>query len=206
MLKRFSSKKILLSVAALGTAGAMAGLGTFATFTDTTSSSNQATTGEVVLNVGAEGPANRFSVDSGTLVPGDTVQRAINLISSSTTGDLGSVTLTTTTSDGTLLTSDATNGLQMVISDCSVPWTESGTEPAYTYTCGGVTSAVLATTPVIGAGLALTNLAVVGGASGTTDHLRLTLTLPVGADNSFQALTSTVLYTFNALQRTATNR
>ncbi len=206
MSSRFSSKKILLSMAAVGTAAAIAGLGTYATFTSTTSSSNTATAGEVVINVGADGAANRFSVSSGTLVPGDTIQRAINLISSSTVGDLGVVTLTTTATVSSLLDTDTTNGLQMVIDDCSVAWTEAGTAPAYTYTCGGTTSSVRATVPVIGAGLALSNLAVVGGASGTTDHLRLKLTLPSTAGNTFQADTSTILYTFNATQRTLTDR
>jgi len=206
MSKRFSSKKVLLSIGALGTAAAIAGLGTFATFTSTTNSSHTATAGEVVISLGANGTANRLSVNSGTLVPGDTIQRAVNLISSSTIGDLGVVTLTTTASPSSLLDTDTTNGLQMVIDNCSVAWTEAGTSPAYTYTCSGTTSAVRTTVPVIGATLALSNLAVVGGASGTTDHLRIKLTLPGTADNTFQAATSTILYTFDATQRTLTNR
>jgi predicted ribosomally synthesized peptide with SipW-like signal peptide len=202
---KFFSKKILLSVAALGTAGAIAGLGTFAAFTSTTSASNTATSGKVVIAVGASGPANRFSVSSGTLVPGDTVQRAIDLISTSTTGDLGAVTLTTTATTSSLLDTDGTNGLQMVLDNCSVAWTES-TAP-YTYTCSGTASSVLATRAVIGTSLALSNLSIVLGAPGT-DHLRLTLTLPSGAgtDNTFQNKTSTILYTFDATQRTSTNR
>ncbi|MEA2716613.1 MAG: spore coat-associated protein [Actinomycetota bacterium] len=203
---RFSSKKILLSMAAVGSAAAIAGLGTYATFTSTTSSSNTATNGSVVINLGASGAANRFSVSSGTLVAGDTIQRAVDLISSSTVGDLGSVTLTTSATVSSLLNTDTTNGLQMVIDNCSVAWTEAGTSPAYTYTCSGTTTSVRATVPVIGSALALSNLSVVGGASGTTDHLRLKLTLPSTAGNSFQAATSTILYTFDATQRTATNR
>lgn len=206
MSKRFSSKKILLSVAAVGSAAAIAGLGTFATFTSTTSSSNTVTDGQVVIALAGDGTGNRFSVSSGTLVPGDTVQRAVNLVSSSTVGDLGVVTLTTTATVSSLLDTDTTNGLQMVFDKCSIPWIEAGIAPAYTYTCLGVTTAVRATVPVIGAGLALSGLAVVGGASGTTDYLRLTLTLPSSANNDFQSDTSTILYTFNATQRTATNR
>ena len=67
MRKRFSSKQILLSMAALGTAGAMAGLGTYATFTDTTSSSNTATSGKVVIDVGADG--TRPTVSASTRAP-----------------------------------------------------------------------------------------------------------------------------------------
>ena len=36
-------------------------------------------------------------------------------------------------------------------------------------------------------------------------HLRLTLTLPSGAGNTFQGLSSTITYTFNGTQRTATS-
>jgi len=179
---KFFSKKILLSVAALGTAGAIAGLGTFAAFTSTTSASNTATSGRVVINVGATGAANRFSVSSGTLVPGDTVQRAIDLISTSTTGDLGAVTLTTSATTSTLLDTDATNGLQMQIDNCAAGWVEAGTAPAYTYTCVAGSTAVLASRAVIGSTLALTNLSIVSTPG--TDHLRLTLTLPAGSGST----------------------
>jgi predicted ribosomally synthesized peptide with SipW-like signal peptide len=206
MLKRFSSKKILLSVAALGTAGAMAGLGTFATFTSTTNSSNTATDGRVHIALGATGAANRFSESSSTLVAGDSVHRVVDLINTSTDGDLGQVTLTTTTSNGTSLTSDTTNGLHMQFSRCDLAlgWTEAGAANHRTYTCpsGNITE-VLANTPVIGSAAALGNLTVEGGLRDGVDHLLLTLTLPSTADNTFQELTSTVLYTFDATQRDA---
>jgi spore coat-associated protein N len=205
---RFSnrlSNKVLLSLAALGTAGAIAGLGTFASFTSTTSASNTATTGKVIINVGASGAGtNRFSQSSGTLVPGDTVQRSIDLISTSTAGDLGVVTLTTTATASSVLDTDAVNGLQMQIDNCAAGWVEAGTAPAYTYTCVAGSTAVLASRAVIGNALALANLSIVSTPG--TDHLRLTLTLPSGTGNTFQDKTSTVLYTFDATQRNATNR
>jgi predicted ribosomally synthesized peptide with SipW-like signal peptide len=209
MPRFLNSKKVLLSVAALGTAAAIAGLGTFAAFTSTTSASNTASSGKVVIALGADGTANRFSQASGTLVPGDTVERAIDLISTSTAGDLGGVTLTTTltSTPSTLLTSDAVNGLQMKLDNCAAGWTETIALPAYTYTCSGGSTAVLANRAVLGSGLALTSLPIVLGAPGT-EHLRLTLTLPAGAgtDNTFQNLSATVLYTFNATQRTLASR
>jgi len=203
MGKRFSSKKILLSMAAVGSAAAIAGLGTFATFSSTTNATQTATAGEVVIRLGdGVTEANTFDVDSGTLVPGDTISRVVDLISESTEGDLGDLTLSTTVvGSSSLLDSDASNGLQMVIQDCSVPWVESGTSPALTYTCAGpaVTSAVLGSRQVLGSGLALANLTT--ETSPGTDHLLLTLTLPSGAGNTFQALTSTIRYTFDADQR-----
>jgi spore coat-associated protein N len=205
MLKGISSKKVLLSMAAVGTAGAMAGLGTFANFSDSTSSSQTALSGKVVLEVGADGTANRFSVDSGTLVPGDTIQRAIDLISTSTAGDLGQITLTTSATASSDLDTDAVDGLQMQFDNCAAGWVEAGSSPSYTYTCVAGSTVVLGTTPVIGAGISLASLPIELGAPGT-EHLRLKLTLPATADNSFQDLTSTILYTFNAAQRAASNR
>jgi hypothetical protein len=92
----------------------------------------------------------------------------------------------------------------MAIDKCSVPWTESGSSPAFTYSCSGSTSTVLAQRAVIGSNLSLSNLGSL--TAGVTDHLRLTLTLPSSADNSFQNLTSTIQYSFTGTQRAATNR
>lgn len=206
MSKRFSTKKVLLSIGALGSAAAIAGLGTFATFTSTTNSSQTSTSGKVVIDLASSGAANRFSVSSGTLVPGDTVQRVVDLTSTSTLGDLGVVTLTSVATTSSVLDTDASAGLQMLINNCSVAWTEAGVSPAYTYTCGGTSSVVRASVPVIGSALALSNLSVIGSAPDTTDHLLFTLTLPGTTGNTFQDKTSTIQYTFDATQRTATNR
>ena len=52
--------------------------------------------------------------------------------------DLSAITLTTGASPSSLLDTDATNGLQIAIDKCSVAWTEAGSSPAFTYTCGGI--------------------------------------------------------------------
>ena len=97
---------------------------------------------------------------------------------------------------------EATNGLQMVIDKCSQAWTEAG--PPYTYTCGGSTSSVLSSRAVIQTGVALSNLSSL--TAGNTDHLRVTLTFPSGAGNSFQNKSSTIQYTFTGTQRAATDK
>jgi predicted ribosomally synthesized peptide with SipW-like signal peptide len=199
-----ASKKILLSLAALGVAGAIAGLGTFATFTDTTSASQSVTAGTVDINLGSSGAANRFSVSATGVVPGDTIQRNIDLINAGNQ-NLASITLTSTAPTTTsLLDTDATNGLQMVIQNCSTTWTEAGVSPALTYSCSGTTTPVLASRAVIGNAITLSNLGSL--TNGATDHLLMTLTLPSTAGNTFQAATSTVVFTFDAIQRAATNR
>lgn len=199
-----TSRKVLLSLGALGAAAGIAGLGTYATFTSTTSASQSVTSGTVVIALGSTGAAtNRLTVNASGLVPGDTVQRSFDL---SNTGNenLASIGLTTTASPSSLLDSDATNGLQMVVDKCSIAWVETGTSPAFTYTCLGTTTTVIASRAVIGSNLNMASLAAL--TNGGTDHLRVTLTLPSAAGNTFQGLTSTVTYSFLGTQRAATNQ
>jgi spore coat-associated protein N len=202
---RRSRRGLLLgSVAAVGASASIAGLGTYGTFTSTTSAAQAITSGTVTIALGAAGTAaNRLTVGASGLVPGDTVQRAFQL---SNTGNqnLASITLTTTASPSSLLDTDTTNGLQLLIQTCTVPWTEGGVAPAYTYTCGGSTSTVLASRAVIGSALALSNLTTT--TAGNTDNLLATLTFPAAAGNTLQGLSSTITFTFTGTQRTATNK
>lgn len=200
---RTTTRKILLTVGAVGLAASIAGLGTFATFTSTTSASQTVASGTVAISLGATGAAtNRLTVNASAIVPGDTMQRSVTL-SNSASADLASITLTTTASPSSLLDSDTTSGLQMVIERCSVAWVEVGTSPAFTYTCAGTTSTVVASRPIIGSALAMSNLTAT--TAGATDNLRVTLTLPTSAGNTLQGLTSTITYAFTGTQRAATN-
>ena len=131
-------------------AAALGGAGVYATYTSVASQSQTVASGTVTLALGATGAStNRLNISASGIVPGDTMQRSVDL-NVSGSADLASITLTTTASPSSLLDTDTTNGLQMVIDKCSVAWTEAGTSPAFTYTCGGSTSAVLASRPVIG--------------------------------------------------------
>jgi hypothetical protein len=64
---------------------------------------------------------------------------------------------------------------------------------------GNVTSTVLASRAVVGSALSLSNLTAT--TAGNTDHLRVTLTFPSTAGNTFQGLTSTIQYSFTGTQR-----
>ena len=192
----FRARKILLSLAALGAAASIAGLGTFATFTSSTSTSNTIASGTLSLTA----PFSRLGTGASPIAPGDTMQRALDL-SYSGTISFASATLTTSASPSSLLDTDGTNGLQIAIDKCSQAWTEAG--PPYTYTCGGSISTVLATRALIGSAIALSNLTLT---TSSTDHLRVTLTFPSGADNTFQNKSSTVSYTFSGSQRAATDQ
>jgi spore coat-associated protein N len=195
--------RLVLSVALILVAVGLAGVGAFATFTSSASVSQSITTGTVTIELGATGTANnRLDVDASGVVPGDTIQRAVN-VRNTGDQDFASITLTTAASTSSLLDTDASNGLQMVIERCSVAWTEGGSAPAYTYTCSGSTSTVLASRAVIGSSLALSNLTLTAG---STNNLRVTLSLPSAAGNALQGLTSTIAYTFTGTQRAATSK
>jgi spore coat-associated protein N len=197
-----TTTKLIATLAILCAAASIAGLGTYATFTSSTSQSHTISSGTVTIALGATGAAsNRLDIGASGLAPGDTIQRSVDLISSGSL-DLASITLTTSASPSSLLDTDGTNGLQMVIDACSQAWTEAG--PPYTYTCGGTTSSVLASRAVIGSNLPLSNLTAT--THGNTDHLRVTLTLPSSADNSFQNKSSTISYAFTGTQRNATSK
>jgi spore coat-associated protein N len=200
-------KNVIASIAVLGATASIAALGTFATFTSSTSADQASlATGSVSIALGTPGPANRLTLGASGLLPGDTMQRTVDLENTGVAGsdELGSVTLTTSAAVSSLLDTDATNGLKLAIDKCSQAWTESGSSPAFTYTCGGTTSTVLAQRAVIGSDLALSNLASL--AAGQTDRLRVTLTLPTAAPNALQGLSSQLTYTFTGTQRTATSK
>jgi predicted ribosomally synthesized peptide with SipW-like signal peptide len=195
-LTRSSGRKLLLSIAVLGAAASIAGLGTFATFTSSTSASNTIASGTLSLTA----PFSRLGTGASPIAAGDTMQRAIDL-SYSGSISFASATLTTNATSSSVLDTDATNGLQIAIDRCSQAWTESG--PPYTYTCGGSTSTVLASRAVIGSSIALSNLTLTAG---STDHLRVTLTFPSSAGNTLQNQSSTINYTFAGTQRAATDQ
>ncbi|MBT8162430.1 M73 family metallopeptidase [Arthrobacter sp. GN70] len=197
--------KVIASLALVGTAAGVAGLGTYGAFTSSTSASAAVGSGTVNIALGTTAATNRLNVAATGIVPGDTIQRAVTLSNAAGNQNLSAVTLTTAaTTTSTKLDSDATNGLQVVVDRCSTGWVEAGTAPAYTYTCAGTTSIVLASHAVVGANMALANLSSL--TAGNTDSLRVTMTLPATADNTFESLSSTVGFTFTGTQRTATDQ
>jgi spore coat-associated protein N len=199
---RTTAVKIFASVVLVGGAAAVAALGTYGSFTSTTSASENVSTGKVVLN--SAGGVRGLSIDAVNLVPGDTVQRSIVLSRSSDTESFGSVKVTTTGTTANLLTSDATNGLQLKVDQCSVAWVKAG--GTNDLTCSGTTTPIVAQRAVIGSNLDLGAATTALNAAGATSNLRVTLTVPTAADNTFQGLSNTVNFTFDATQRAAEAR
>jgi spore coat-associated protein N len=195
--RRVVTRKVLLSLALFVVAALVVGVGAYALFTDTQSVSQSVGSGNVNLQpINVNGVNNRLSVAATNIAAGDTIDRSVDLKNIGTVA-LSGMTLTTTATTSSLLDTDTTNGLQMVIDKCSVAWTESAFP--YTYTCSGTTSSVLVSRPVVGAALALSNVALTAN---TDNFLRVRLTLPAAAGNTLQSQTSVVNYSFTATQRT----
>jgi hypothetical protein len=199
---RATTRKVVGSLAIAGAAAAVAGLGTFGTFTSsTTPVATQVTTGNVAINLAQ--PSGSFSIPATTtgFVPGDSLTRAVTLSNSGTAG-LSSITLGTTASASNLLSSDTVNGLQLAVKSCSVPYTQGGTAAAPTYTCSGAET-------VLRSGAAVTNIQLPALNSlnpGGSDNLVFTVSLPTSADNTFQGLSNTLNLTFTGVQRTGSAR
>ena len=201
-VRRVTAAPVLATIGVLGVTAAVVGGLAFATFTSTTSVTQNVGSGNVAFaSLTPSGAGQRLSVAATDIAPGDTIQRAVTLTNTGSVNmDSSAVRLTTTATTSSLLDTGS-NGLLMAIDKCSVAWTESAAP--YTYTCGGTTSTVLASSPVIVANQALANI---NTAPSTANNLRVTLTLPTAADNTYQNQSSVISYAFAGTQRAGTNR
>jgi Camelysin metallo-endopeptidase len=199
-----TTRKVVGSLAVVGAAAAVAGLGTYGNFTDSSTPINATvSTGTLSIDVAQPAGAVAIPVTTTNFVPGDSITRAVNLVNDGG-ADLGSVNVssTLTSSPANVLTTDATNGLQLSVKACSVPWTQGGTASAPTYTCSGTTRTILS-------GPAVNNAPLSGPASltaGGTDYLTFSLSLPSSADNTFQGKSASLSLVFTGTQRTGTSR
>lgn len=179
--------KLLWSLAALGAAGALAGLGTFATFTTTTAEQyGDIDTADVELTVGGTGD----SLDVADVVPGDTIQRFVDLTNS---GDsLGTVTLMVTVDpdEAPLPYADPSRIMRLTVHRCD---SLGGSAP--NYTCNNPAQ-ILGDNALLGAH----PLPALDDLTGTA-YLRLTLAFPDDAGDNYQDQTVKVGYTFLGVQR-----
>ncbi|WP_448624882.1 TasA family protein [Geodermatophilus sp. URMC 64] len=198
--RRSTTRKVVGSLAIAGTAAAVAGLGTFGTFTDsTTPVATTVQTGTLDINLNQPAGAYAIPVTTPNFVPGDSVTRAVNLSNDGSTA-LSSVTLTSlSTGAANNLTTDTVNGLQLAVKACSVAWTQGGTAAAPAYTCSGTERAMYS-------GPAAISVALPSPASlnpGGVDYLAFSVSLPTSADNTFQNKTASLSLTFTGTQRAA---
>ncbi len=195
--KNGNTRKVIGSLAIVGTAAAVAGLGTFGTFTDsTTPVSTTVQTGSVDINLAQPGGAVAIPATVSGFLPGDSMSRAVNL-SNNGSSALSSITLSSSSTASNALVTDGVNGLQLTLKSCSVAYTQNGTT-APTYTCSGTEKTVYS-------GPAVQTNSVLSGlnstAAGGTDNLVFTVSLPTSAGNTFQNLSAPLSITFTGVQR-----
>ena len=195
-----NARKVVGSLAIIGTAAAVAGMGTFGTFTDsTTPVDTTIQSGTLSIDVTQTGYA--VPVTTAGFVPGDSITRAVNLVNDGTLS-LSSVSVVSSATAPSILTSDATNGLQLTVKGCSVPWTQGGSASAPTYACSGTTSTLMTGPVVNNAGLNNPNSLNPGG----TDYLTFSISLPATADNTFQGKSAGISLSFTGAQRSGSAR
>jgi spore coat-associated protein N len=198
--------KVAATAVAVGGTAAVVGLGTYGAWTSTTTPETPTySSGTVTLDYGDGTTPSRLSVGASAMAPGDTAQRGFTLRNNGTL-NFASVSLGITASPTSLLDSDATNGLTVKIQKCSTSWTEVGASAPYTYTCGGTTTVVLASTPVATVKAAPVTLPGLASLTGGSDNLKATFELPPTANNTVQGLSSTLSVTFTATQRVQTDK
>jgi hypothetical protein len=198
LVERSTTRKVVGSLAILGTAAAVAGLGTYGNFTDSTTPMNTTVdTGTLSINLAQPGGAVAIPVSTAGFVPGDSITRAVNLINDGGSA-LGSVTVqSAVTSPANILTTDTLNGLQLTVKGCTVAWTQGGTPTAPTYACSGTERTVMAGPAANSAALASPASLAVGG----VDNLIFSISLPATADNNFQGKSASLSLTFAGVQR-----
>ncbi|MBM7704711.1 TasA family protein [Metabacillus iocasae] len=114
------------------------------------------------------------------IVPGDVIERTVTVENSGTVSFLYDITNTPSVSS--LLWTDVTNGLQLEV--------KQGTTILYNGPISGLNG----------------GFSPIQLNSAQTEVLTLTVTLPQSADNTFQNLTETVTFNFDAVQLTGANR
>src|SRR4029079_11830475 len=133
---------------------------------------------DLVLSVDDPGIGVYLDIGASEIAPDDKIERLVDLSSSGSVAANGiNLTTSDTENPDSILFTEDTNGLQLLIQRCSVNWTVA----VHPYTCGGVTSSVYASADLNDAagGVALNNVAV----DGTGNHFRVVMTLAAPADD-----------------------
>jgi hypothetical protein len=197
--RRRTGLTIVGAISAVGAAVAVAGLGTFGQFTDSTSPVNtRVDTG--VLSVDVSSPAGAaVPFSGGMMLAGDSRSALVDLVNDGTT-PLSAVTLKATATSSSILDQDTVNGLQLTVESCSVAWNTSGAAP----TCPGTVKAYF-TQPILVNDYPLTGTPVM--AAGATEHLKLTAALPASASgDAYEGATTALKFVFTGIQKSGAPR
>jgi predicted ribosomally synthesized peptide with SipW-like signal peptide len=194
--RRATMAKVMGSVGVVGAAAAVAGMGTFGAFTDTTTPARASIeSGVVSIALSAADGSATVPLAFDGVVPGASVTRALNLVNDGDSA-LSAIRLATVATTSSIMDTDRVNGLQTTVQSCSVAW-------ASDLTCAGDVRTLL------GSGAVVRDSELADPASlaaGVTDHLAVTVSLPVSAGDAFKEKSSELSLTFTATQRAGATR
>jgi hypothetical protein len=194
---RRNTAKIFATVALVASAGAVAGIGTYGAYTDTTTA--DVSVGSAKVSVLMNNNDQGIHVDAKGMVPGDKVVFPVSVKRAAGSVELGDLTLQTTITNQNALT----DALRLTVDSCSKAWTVSGSA----VTCSGTTTNVSTDGGLVGNGATSawgqTASWVPNLNNNTPVYLRATLTLPSSAGNNTAGLTTGIIWTLTGTQRTA---
>ena len=196
--RRSSITKAVASVGVLAAAAAVAGLGTFGNFTDsTTPVDSTVDTGTVSINLSPASSYATVPVTTGGFLPGDSSATPFDVTND---GDVAweSLTFTSWATTSSVLDSDPVHGLQLSLESCSDSWTVAGTG----YVCGGELQPIYA-------GPIMVDRPMAGAVSltpGRTYHVLATISFPSTAGYQHKNKVSEMAFRFTAVQRDAATR
>jgi hypothetical protein len=201
------SRRRTLIAASFGVAAlALTGAGVYAGLNAVATGTQAVTSGTLSLVQLAGTGSGGLATPINDMAPGDSVSRLVDVT------DNGTITaqdlqLTVTGSGSTLLTTSATKGLRVTVERCVLPWAGS--------TCGDLLGATTVVNNVPVATLAGSPATLVSGtvSNGSAYHYRVVTSLPDQNEtttngtqpaNTIQGLSTTLTFTFDEAQRTAT--
>lgn len=184
------ARKVLMSVAALAVTGAIAGAGTWASFSSTRTATQDVDAGTVFVTLNGNAETQTVAFDTAAnIAPGDTWNRFVRVENTST---LALSEYTLTGSDDVAVADSlvrGTDGLKVTIKTCAADWDNKLTAP----TCSADEAVVVSKGT---AAVAETSLL------GNNDaYLWFAFEMPGTAGNEYQDDDADLTYTFNAVQR-----
>jgi len=196
-MARTNAAKLFATVALVASAGAVAGIGTYGAYTDTTSA--DVSVGSAKVSVLMNDSDQGIHVDAKNMVPGDKVVFPVSIKRAAGSAELGDLSLQTSVTNQNALT----DALRLTVDSCSKAWTVSGSA----VTCSGTTTNVSTDGGLVGNGATSawgqTSNWVPNLNGNAPVYLRATLSLPNSAGNNTAGLTTGITWTLTGTQRTA---
>ena len=196
--RRSAVTKAVASVGVLAAAAAVAGLGSFGTFTDsTTPVQTNVDTGVLSISLSPAASTATVPVTTGAMLPGDSTSTPLDLVND---GNVAweSVSVESWATRSSLLDSDRVHGLQLELESCASAWVADGAA----YTCADGAQEFYSG-PVVGE----SELAgAVSLTPGRVDHLLATISFPTTGGDRLTNLASDLAFQFTAVQRDGAGR